>query len=286
MRHRSSEGTLLTNASIEILQMFSLYYMTDKLLSLRALRRLGRKLGLMWHYSTMKRRFRKYCLRQNVTKSLFLTSAQRLARQSHALRMLSDPILYASTIFSDEKLFVVEQSGPKYVWSLDGAPRGSLVPTKKWQRRVMVWGAVGLQGQHRFYIVPSGADGTVDASVYLNVILRGVLPLLDENPGTMFQQDNARSHIAAGPIRILRATGSLLEPWPANSPDMSPVEFVWARMLGILNLVNNWDTRGNLEDVLYAVFVHVVTDQSFLTHIWERVLCNMEYIRDHAGEQN
>ena len=129
------------------------------------------------------------------------------------------------------------------MWSLDGAPRGSLVPTKKWQRRVMVWGAVGLQGQHRFYIVPSGADGTVDASVYLNVILRGVLPLLDENPGTMFQQDNARSHIAAGPIRILRATGSLLEPWPANSPDMSPVEFVWARMLGILNLVNNWDTR-------------------------------------------
>ncbi|GFS89961.1 DDE_3 domain-containing protein [Trichonephila clavipes] len=67
--------------------------------------------------------------------------------------------------------------------------------------------------------------GTVTIQRYVDDILRPpVGPFLNGLPGSMFQQDDARSHAARVSQDFLRHFQTL--PWPARSPYLSPVEHV------------------------------------------------------------
>ncbi|GFY25210.1 transposable element Tc1 transposase [Trichonephila clavipes] len=46
-------------------------------------------------------------------------------------------------------------------------------------------------------------------------------------PRAVFQQDNARPHVAKTVKSYLDSQQVQLLPWPAYSPDMSPIEHVW-----------------------------------------------------------
>ncbi|GFV14539.1 HTH_Tnp_Tc3_2 domain-containing protein [Trichonephila clavipes] len=51
-----------------------------------------------------------------------------------------------------------------------------------------------------------------------------VLPMLSSRPGAIYQQDNARPHTARLSQQCLQGYDVL--PWPARSPDLSPIEHV------------------------------------------------------------
>ncbi|GFU59595.1 transposable element Tcb2 transposase [Trichonephila clavipes] len=67
--------------------------------------------------------------------------------------------------------------------------------------------------------------GTLMGSCYVDDILRPqVGPFLNGLPGAIFQQDNVRPHTAIVAQDLIRHFQTL--PWPACSPDLSPVEHV------------------------------------------------------------
>ncbi|GFW60245.1 transposable element Tcb1 transposase [Trichonephila clavipes] len=64
------------------------------------------------------------------------------------------------------------------------------------------------------------------AQWYVHDILQPhVLPLMQRLPVAIFQQDNARPHSARVSQDYLRIVTTL--PWPARSPDLSPIEPIW-----------------------------------------------------------
>ncbi|GFW69063.1 DDE_3 domain-containing protein [Trichonephila clavipes] len=68
--------------------------------------------------------------------------------------------------------------------------------------------------------------GTLTGQRYVDDILRPhVGPFLNGLPGAIFQQDNARPHTTRVTQCFLRHFQTL--PWPARSPDLSPVVHVW-----------------------------------------------------------
>ncbi|GFU89764.1 DDE_3 domain-containing protein [Trichonephila clavipes] len=71
--------------------------------------------------------------------------------------------------------------------------------------------------------------GTLTGQRYVEDILRPhVGPFLDGLPGADFQQDNAHPHTAELLKTSLRHFQTL--PWPALSPDLSPVKHVWDQL--------------------------------------------------------
>jgi hypothetical protein len=49
-------------------------------------------------------------------------------------------------------------------------------------------------------------------------------------PGLVFMQDNTRAHSSKGTSRELASRGVRVLSWPPFSPDLNPIEGVWAKM--------------------------------------------------------
>lgn len=94
---------------------------------------------------------------------------------------------------------------------------------------VMFWAAIWKTG--RSSIITMTRNETADnngytAWSYQKALEEGLLPIYN---GTRdFQQDNARIHTAASTTRWLLENAISWIDWPANSPDLSPIENVWA----------------------------------------------------------
>ncbi|GFX54391.1 DDE_3 domain-containing protein [Trichonephila clavipes] len=68
--------------------------------------------------------------------------------------------------------------------------------------------------------------GALMGQRYVDDIFRPhIEPFLNDLPGAIFQHDNACPHAASVAQDFLRHFQTL--PWPALSPDLSPVEDVW-----------------------------------------------------------
>ncbi|PRD27151.1 UNVERIFIED_CONTAM: Transposable element Tcb1 transposase [Trichonephila clavipes] len=64
--------------------------------------------------------------------------------------------------------------------------------------------------------------------VYVCEVLQPkVAPFLQGIPGSIFQQDNARPHVAKTVLDFCSGQQMQLCPWPAYSPGKSPIEHGW-----------------------------------------------------------
>ena len=89
---------------------------------------------------------------------------------------------------------------------------------------VMVWGAIRFNMGSRLLRI----EGNLNSNRYIREVLQPeVLPLLQATRHAIFQQDNARPHMASIVQALFQRRRVSLLPWPARSPDMSPIEHVW-----------------------------------------------------------
>lgn len=88
---------------------------------------------------------------------------------------------------------------------------------------VMVWGGIATNRRTELVVIP----GNLNAQRYREDILTPhVLPFMQAHGG-IFQQDNARPHVARANMHFLAVHNVDVLPWPAYSPDFSPIEHLW-----------------------------------------------------------
>ncbi|KAJ4434130.1 hypothetical protein ANN_16450 [Periplaneta americana] len=73
----------------------------------------------------------------------------------------------------------------------------------------------------------SDCNGQDNLTSIKEVLEPEVLPLLQATPHPIFQQDSTRPHVARIVQAFFEERRISLLPWPARSPDISPIEHVW-----------------------------------------------------------
>lgn len=185
--------------------------------------------GVQLSASSIRRRLLRRGLRARVPLyRIPLTANHRRLRRQWALEHRDWRADWHQVVFSDESRF--------NLWTHDGRVRvrryagQRCLPECIIERHsgrtpgVMVWGAISYHGRSNLLRI----EGNLNSNRYVREVLQPeVVPFLQGIPGAIFQQDNARPHVARTVRDFCSAQHMQLLPWPAYSPDMSPIEHVW-----------------------------------------------------------
>ncbi|GFV18054.1 transposable element Tcb1 transposase [Trichonephila clavipes] len=99
---------------------------------------------------------------------------------------------------------------------------------------IMVWGGIGYHSRTPLVRIA----GTLNSQHYISEVLEPVvLPNLQNLATAIFQQDNARAHVARIVQRFFVNHQIELLPWPARSPDLSPIENMWSMVVQLLTQI-------------------------------------------------
>ncbi len=116
----------------------------------------------------------------------------------------------------------------------------------KFPHSVMIWAAMSSAGVGPLCFLKS----TVNAAIYQDILEHFMLPSADKLYGDadfLLQQDLAPAHTAKVTKSWFNDHGVTVLDWPANSPDLNPIENLW----GIVKRKMK-DTRPNNADELKA----------------------------------
>lgn len=178
---------------------------------------------------------------------------------------------WKKVLWSDESTFRVNSESQKKVRRpvyKKGQALGNPYEEKYLQATVkhppgtMVWGCFsGTAGRGSLYFVPQGK--TINAKGYLeNILKEKLLITLELHGAEYFQQDGASVHTAKIVRNWLNDQEFNVIDWPAQSPDLNPIENLWNEMKMKLE---DYDTRSipKLQDAIKKLWCRDMNLEEF-----------------------
>lgn len=182
--------------------------------SSRQVRRLRKMLGF-------ERRTPQYCQ--------LIRHTSRLKRIEFCSHMLAMKETFTDCIFADESTIQVDANVRRcYARKEDETSR--FRPRAKHPAKVHIWGGISARGTTDLVLFPGSTR--MDSSMYCEILEASCLKFINRryHGFARLVHDNAPAHCSAYTRRWLQEKRIKTLDWPAESPDLNPIELVWGSM--------------------------------------------------------
>lgn len=135
--------------------------------------------------------------------------------------------------------------------------------------KVMIWGCMSRRGLGSLAII----RGSMDTTKYLETLNAHLLPQAAawfSSGDWTFQQDGARCHTSLRARQYFEDLQIPLLPWTANSPDLNPIENIWALLKRKV-----YKRGADTLDALIAIVQEVALDAEYWKPICENLIDSM-----------
>ncbi len=195
-------------------------------------------------YSTVQRYAKKTFKKIKYKKIPKLSDEQKKNRKEFGDYIINNKIDYKNIFFTDEKQFeliytpnkqnnqirLTKLSKKKLEQGDEEIIKLTTEEKPKFTQKMMVAGGISFYGVGKLNFV----IGTMDTCAYLQTLKNykeDIEKIKEENEiELIFQQDGATCHTSTKSMEYINNNLNLIKYWPANSPDISPIEYIWSQL--------------------------------------------------------